>query len=199
MIEFIENIDHQLVLTINGLHTPFLDEIMWWISARITWIPLYLFLFYIIYRKFNLKFAFLFLAFVVLCISIADTLSVYALKNVVQRYRPTHNLLLKDQLHLYEISKGHFYSGGQYGFVSSHAANFFVLASTFFLVFRKIFSKISTVLFLIALLVCFSRMYLGVHYFTDLLGGAILGTIISFILYKFVWKFVKTPLQSKSR
>jgi undecaprenyl-diphosphatase len=106
---------------------------------------------------------------------------------------------LKDQLHLYEISKGNFYTGGQYGFVSSHAANFFVLASTFFLVFRKIFSKISAVLFLIALLVCFSRMYLGVHYFTDLIGGAILGTLISFILYKFVWKFVKTPFVKQSR
>lgn len=188
MIEYLENIDQYLVLLINGLHTPLLDELMWWVSARITWIPLYIFLFYLIFRKYNLKFAFLFLAFVVLCIIVADTLSVFALKNFIQRYRPTHNLLLKENLHLYEISKGNYYAGGKFGFVSSHAANFFVLVSSFFFVFRKTFWKTSVLLLFVAILICFSRIYLGVHYLTDLLGGAILGTLVSFILYKFIWK-----------
>jgi undecaprenyl-diphosphatase len=191
MIEYLENIDQQLVLAINGLHTPFFDELMWWISARITWFPLYIFLLYLIYRKFSLKIAFLFLVFVVLCVVIADTLSVYALKETVQRYRPTHNLLLKDKLHLYEISKGNFYAGGPYGFVSSHATNFFVILTSFFLVFRKFYPKVTYFLIFCSLLVCYSRIYLGVHYLSDVLCGAILGILVSLILYFVVWKKLK--------
>ena len=51
MIDYFEEIDRQIVLYINGLHTPFLDEVMWWVSAKITWIPLYVILIYLAFKK----------------------------------------------------------------------------------------------------------------------------------------------------
>jgi undecaprenyl-diphosphatase len=188
MIEFFENIDQQIVLTINGFNSPFWDEIMWWISARITWLPLYITLLFLIYRKNNIKIAILFLVFVVLCIVIADTLSVYAFKETFQRYRPSHNLLLKDKLHFYEISKNNFYTGGKYGFVSSHATNFFVVFTSFYLTFRKQYPKLIYFLLFCAILICYSRIYLAAHYLSDVIAGAILGILVSFFLHQFVWK-----------
>lgn len=190
MIEYLESLDRALVLTVNSWNTPFLDELMWWISAKITWFPLYFFLLYLAYRKIGLKAAFLFLVFVVLTIVIADTISVYALKETFQRYRPSHHVLLTEKLHYYYQGDNHYYQGGQYGFVSSHATNFFVIAWCFTLVFFKSYPKTVYFLFFCALIVCYSRLYLGVHYLTDIIGGALLGTTIAFLSYRFVWKIV---------
>jgi undecaprenyl-diphosphatase len=187
MIALIEQLDQQLVLAINGLHQPWLDEIMWWVSARVTWIPLYIYLFYILYKQKGLQFSLLFYSFTVICIIVADFISVYALKEVVQRYRPSHHLILSEQLHYYIQSNGKPYIGGEYGFVSSHATNFFVIAGCLAFSFYKSIPKIVYLVYGIALLVCFSRIYLGVHYPTDVLGGALLGTVVSFLFTKFLW------------
>lgn len=190
MIEYFESIDRAIVLTVNSWNSPFWDEFMWIVSGKITWIPLYFLLLFLAYRKIGLKAAFLFLVFVVLTIVIADTISVYALKETFQRYRPSHNTLISDKLHYYRIMSQEFYTGGQYGFVSSHATNFFVIAWCFALVFFKTYPKTVYFLFFCALLVCYSRLYLGVHYLSDVIGGALLGTTIAFLTYKFVWKKV---------
>lgn len=188
MIEYLESLDRALVLAVNSWNTPFLDELMWWISAKITWFPLYFYLLFLAYRKIGLKAAVLFLVFVVLTVVIADTISVYALKETVQRYRPSHHALLMDKLHYYYQGNNNYYQGGQYGFVSSHATNFFVISCCFAFVFFKTYPKTVYLLFFCALIICYSRLYLGVHYLTDILGGALLGTIIAFLTYKFVWK-----------
>ena len=188
MIDFFESLDRNFIVFINSMNSPFWDEFMWVVSGKLIWIPLYLFLVFLAYRKIGLKSAFLFLVFVVFTIIIADAISVYALKEIVQRYRPSHNLLIKDSLHLYKISENNYYAGGDYGFVSSHATNFFVIATCFTCVFWKKYKKVCYFLFGIALLVCYSRMYLGVHYLSDILGGAMLGISFSFLTYKFIWK-----------
>lgn len=188
MIEYLESLDRAIVLAVNGWHTPFLDELMWWISARVTWIPLYLFLLYLVYQAKGWKGMGLFLLFAVFTLVIADTISVYAIKEILQRYRPSHHAMLRDELHFYHITATDLYQGGQYGFVSSHATNFFAIAGSFSLVFRKIYPKTIYLLYGIAVLVCFSRIYLGVHYLSDLIGGALLGTLIAYIIYRLVWK-----------
>lgn len=195
MIEYFEEIDRQIVVAINGLHTPFLDEVMWWISAKITWIPLYLFLAFLAFKNLSRKNFMLFIVLVLGTVAVTDLVSVHLFKNVFLRYRPSHNLLLTGKLHFYELKTGEWYKGGQYGFVSSHAANFFAIATATWLVLRKFYPSLVWWLLTTGLLICFSRIYLGVHYLTDILVGALVGVFIAIGLYRF-WYF---PVSSNKK
>lgn len=187
MIEYLESIDIAIVQIVNGWNTPFLDEVMWIVSGRLTWIPLYIFLIYLAIRQSGWKVGLLFLLGVALSVGVADFISTQALKEVVQRYRPSHNLTIKDQLHYYQIGWGDYYVGGKYGFVSSHAANFFAIA-TFSICFLIDYKKwLNPLLIFIAVLVSFSRIYLGVHYFSDVFVGGLLGMVIALLVYNFIF------------
>ncbi len=188
MIEYFEEIDRQIVLAINSWHSPLLDEVMWWISARITWIPLYIFILILAFKKLTKEHFVFFVLFAIIAVIITDLVSVHLFKNVFLRYRPSHNLLLSNQLHYYQISQGNFYKGGEYGFISSHAANFFAIATASFLVLKKAYSKLKWLLLFAGIIICFSRIYLGVHYLSDVIVGGAIGSLIAFLLYKF-WYF----------
>jgi len=187
MIEFLEEIDRSIVLAINGWNNPFMDELMWWISARITWIPLYLFLFYLAFKTLTRNQLFLFLGLIGLTIALTDLTSVHLFKNVFLRYRPSHNLLLTEKLHYYLIKPGEYYKGGEYGFVSSHAANFFAIITFVSLVLRKAYPKLIYPLFFIGLVIAYSRMYLGVHYLSDVFVGALVGSSIAFLVHRLLY------------
>jgi undecaprenyl-diphosphatase len=96
-------------------------------------------------------------------------------------------------LHFYQIRPGEFYKGGLYGFVSSHAANFFAIVVAVWFVFRSSFPKVPWIVFGCGLLIILSRVYLGVHYLSDTLVGAILGAGIA----AFFFRFFYVPLQQK--
>lgn len=183
MIEQLEGIDRAIVLAVNHANTPLLDEIMWIISLRQPWFLLYGVLIFLAFKAFSLKETLLFIGFVVVCIIAADMVSVHCFKNVFERYRPSHHLWLKDQLHFYVQSNGESYTGGQFGFVSSHAANFFAIATASSLYLNRFYPTLKYFLLSFGILIAYSRMYLGVHYLSDVLGGALVGSSVSFVLY----------------
>ena len=125
MIDFLEHIDRQILLFINGYNNPFTDVIMWVLSGKIIMIPLFLLPILVLRKTYNWKGLVMVSLCIGLCILISDQLSVHLFKNVFMRYRPSHNLEIGPLLHYYEFKPGELYKGGQYGFISSHAANYF--------------------------------------------------------------------------
>lgn len=189
IVEWIEAIDAELLILINSWNSPFLDELMWLLTGKLIWFPLYIFLFYLVYKKTTLR---NFIAFVLIgfaLVGLADFIATHGFKYNVARYRPSHNLDLKGILHFYEIKAGDLYRGGQYGFVSGHATNSTAIALYFGLLLRKYYKNVLGLLVTWALIVCYTRMYLGVHYPTDIIGGIILGGTLS-ILAHFLFKWV---------
>lgn len=176
MIDVLLKWDESLLLLINGAHAQWLDAVMIFCSGKFTWLPLYvLLLFYVWYRLGGVHVLF-FLLGVALAVLLADQVSVHCFKNVFERLRPCHELALAGRLHL---PTNH--CGGQYGFVSSHACNVFAV----WYVVCKFLQQRGWwwCLLLWALVVGYSRVYLGVHYPGDVLGGAVVGWLMGVLAF----------------
>lgn len=179
MLDWIEDIDRSLFLAINGCHNPFFDNAMWLISHKFTWIPLYLILAILAFRKWGWKGLLMIILGVAVTITITDQVSVKLFKNVFERYRPCHNLEIKQMVHLVND-----YCGGKFGFVSSHASNHFGLATFFTLTLFATNKKWVIGLLTWAAVICYSRVYLGVHYPADVTVGAFIGIAAGFVMAK---------------
>lgn len=189
-METLEAWDRAIVLAVNGWHQPWLDEVMWIVSGKLTWFPIWLLFLYWAFQTLERKHFWIFLACALASIGIADFTASQLIKEGIQRYRPSHNMLLNEQLHFYQISAKDKYLGGLYGFVSNHASNFFAILSWVAILFWNSRRGFVFVMFGAAVLVAFSRLYLGVHYLSDLIGGAIWGILISYLVYRFVYLFL---------
>ena len=178
MIDYLANIDTELFLFLNGLHTSWLDPIMTFISGKITWAPFYIVLLYLVIKNYK-KQSILLIIGIVLLIFCADQVASGIFKPIFERPRPCHNEAIKDLVYL---PTGH--CGGAYGFISSHACNTFALATYLTLLLKKYYKNIAWIMFVWATLVAYSRIYMGVHYPGDVIVGAAVGTLIGFILGK---------------
>ena len=179
-IETLHSIDTSILLFINGKNSPFWDEVMMIISGRFTWIPLYLLFVVLIWLKYK-KESWVIILFAVLAIVLSDQFA-NLVKNEVMRLRPSHTPGIMNLLHYYKNSTGESYMGGLYGFVSNHAANSASLTIYLTLLFRNKFVTCGLILW--TFLLCYSRMYLGVHFPSDVLGGIIVGIVTGFIAYR---------------
>ncbi len=167
--------DSDLLLAINGVHSRFFDFFMPVCTDKLVWIPLYLSLLYVLFRNMSFKTAMFCLVCIVLAAGLADVVSSKALRFAVMRLRPSN---LENELHdLVHIVDD--YRGGRYGFPSSHAANTFSLAVFMVCLYRC--RVISFFMVFWALLNCYTRLYLGVHYPGDILAGAVLGTLLAVV------------------
>lgn len=171
------SLDKDLFLLINGNHCAFLDFIMWWASDKFVWIPFYcVILFWLI--KAEKKSWWLAMLFIPLLITLTDQISVHFFKDYFQRLRPCHEPMLNG---LVRILNGR--CGGQYGFISSHAANSFGLAMFSSVLLWRHRKYAPWVLFLpYASLMSYSRIYLGNHYPGDVLVGLLLGCLIGLLM-----------------
>jgi len=185
-MDWILQIDKQIFLAINGWHNEVWDGIMWWISGKTTWWPFYLLL--LTYMGWKKKWQLLpIILFIALVITMTDQTSVHLFKNVFLRLRPCHEPSLEGLVHLVNNK-----CGGQYGFISSHAANTFGVAFLTLLWIRE--RWFTAVMVSWALLVAYSRVYLGVHYPGDVLIGAIWGAGCGWLLYLlFRWVLSTLP------
>jgi undecaprenyl-diphosphatase len=187
----IQSADRIVFLFLNGKHHPFFDVLMFWISHKLTWIPFYFLLLYWIKIQNSWSQLIIILLFISLTVALTDQVSVNLFKNVFKRYRPCHNHELINLVHLVKNC------GGKYGFVSSHAANTFGIASFLFLTLKGSSKTIGFILFAWASLVSYSRIYLGVHYPLDILGGDILGIGIAAFMARTRHYFLDTFSKTK--
>lgn len=175
MIDYLMDIDADALLAVNGLHDLFQDAFWWFVTAKWSSALLVLALLWILLHQ-NRRHALLVLAMLAFAVLVADQVSSGLIKHLVERLRPTHDPSLESMVH---VING--YRGGLYGFVSSHAANFSAIAMLVSLVMRHRLVTIS--MFGWALLQCYSRMYLGVHYPGDILGGIVVGVLAGWLVW----------------
>ena len=176
MIETIKYAEYEWFLWLNSFHSPVWDVTMFWVTYRFTWLPLYAYLIYYLFIRYRINF-WQNLLFVALSVGFSDKFTSGFMKPYFHRFRPCHDPAIQHIVHVVGDC------GGQFGFASSHAANCFALATAFFLLNGN--RSLTFFLFLWAIIVSYSRIYVGVHFPTDLIIGAIVGIIITIILWIF--------------
>lgn len=175
MIETLTSLDEQILLFFNGYHSAFLDEIMALITGKWIWIPFYLILIDILFKKLGPKYAALTLVAVTLAIVMTDQICAQVIRPYIGRLRPCNpeNPIFG----FITLVKG--IQPGGYSWPSCHAANTFALATLLSCVLRS--RNFSIMIFTWAIIVSLSRLYCGVHYPTDLLCGAAFGSAFGYL------------------
>lgn len=167
-------LDTSIFLFLNGLHTSWLDMFMYYVSQVWIWVPLYLFVVVCFIKKWKKEAIWIILT-LVLCVVLTDQIT-NLIKYGVGRVRPSREPLLEGLV--YHVKN---YKGGGFSFVSGHASNVFGFAFLSSLIWKN--RAYSWFIFIWAIVVSYSRIYLGVHYPLDILCGTLLGLSVAGGLY----------------
>ncbi|SFI06448.1 phosphatase PAP2 family protein [Halpernia frigidisoli] len=169
MEDFIEK-DQQLLLYLNNLGNKSFDPFWLLMSSKLVWIPLYIIFLYLLYKNYKLRNFIFILIFIGIGITISDQLC-NIFKNGVLRLRPCHTAFLEAKMRLVTC-------GGQYGFYSSHASNSFFISAFLSSLIGKRYKYFTVFVFVWAIVVSYSRIYLGVHFPFDVAFGALIGFLL---------------------
>lgn len=193
--------DTSLTLFFNQMGQPWLDPIVMLLTKPLTWVPFYAFLLLVLILRVKsiglgkwdrFKTIILILIGAALCILVADQVASHLCKPLFQRLRPTHEPSLDGIVRIVQD-----YRGGLYSFFSSHAANTCALAVYFSLIIRR--RHITVLLILFVAINCWTRLYLGAHYVSDILVGLIFGALVGYLVALLVSKdnqvstFISSP------
>jgi len=173
----INDIDQSVTLFLNGSDSLFMDNLMIVITNTLSWSLLIISLIYLLFKNNSTKDTIIILLSIGIMIFVADRICSGLVKPTVARWRPS-----QDPHIMYIVDIVRNYRGGRFGFFSGHACNTLCVAMFFSLLFSN--KKLSIVLFFWSITTTFTRLYLGVHYFGDVLVGWIVGFIIGFLFYK---------------
>ena len=190
-LEQLINIDKQLLLAMNGSDSLFWDGVMHVYTTTVVWIPFALALVYLLIKNNNLMNFIVLVAMCALVITLADGITSTICKPLFARFRPTH-----DPEIMYLVDVVNNYRAYKYGFMSSHAANSFGIAMFVMLLVKNRLLSVSLVIW--ALLNCYSRIYLGVHYPGDIICGTLVGILSGVLVYK-LYSYIRDKMRSGNR
>jgi undecaprenyl-diphosphatase len=176
-MDSIIDLDKKLLLILNGFHLSWLDQPMYYLTKTFIWLPLYGFLIFLIFKNYKKQGWYILLG-AAITILLANEITSSIMKPFFARLRPSHEPTLQGLVHFVNE-----YKGGLYGFASSHAANTFGTALFVWLALKP-FNKWIGWIFLWAVLMTYTRIYLGVHYPGDIIVGALVGLASGWVAFQ---------------
>lgn len=179
MIEFLNTLDTNLFLALNGPHSPFFDSFMMLFTGRFIWVPMYVMVAWLLFHKNRWQSGLIYLVCLALAIVMSDQTCATIIRPAVERLRPS-NVENAISSMVYIVDG---YRGGSYGFPSCHSANSFALATFLSLFVRR--RSFTAFILSWAVINSYSRIYLGVHYPGDLLTGALIGSCFGLVCHSF--------------
>lgn len=184
-------LDRYITLFFNGSQSLYVDGLAWYVTQTSTWLPLILVLLYMVIKNNDLSGVFRVVIGIALCILLADQVASSIFKPLVARWRPTND---PNIMYMVDVVRG--YRGGSYGFFSSHAANTMAVATFLALLVRN--KQFTFWVYSWSFFNCWSRIYLGVHYFGDLLVGCLWGGFVGWMVYRFIIRKYEAKLQQQN-
>lgn len=182
----LNELDTQAFLWLNSFHNATFDPIMAWVSGKNEWFPMYALIIGTIIWRYKRQSIGMLLT-IIMSVVVSDRVCSGILKPLVERLRPCHEPAIQQLVHVVGAC------GGQFGFCSSHAANTFTLVTCLLLLFGKEFPSIKY-FYLWAIIVSYSRIYVGVHYPLDVLAGAGVGVLAGILCFKIYQRINKSTL-----
>lgn len=184
MIDFINTLDTKVFLELNQMHAPFWDYFMSAFSGKVIWVPMYATVAYLMFKNLSWKVALSFLIAIALIIALSDMTCAKVIRPFAERLRPAN--IENPISHMVHIVEN--YRGGAYGFPSCHAANSFAFVTFLAMIIKN--RLLLAFAFSWAVVNCYSRIYLGVHYTGDIIVGALVGSIIAWLVVTATRKIV---------
>ena len=187
MFEYLETLDRKLFLLINQNNFELFDVLMPLYTYKFTWVPFYIILIILLYKKHGIKSLYIIFPLIILAVGLSDaTCNIF--KYGIARYRPCHNLEINNLVKIYaKIGHEKPHCGGKYGFVSAHSSTSFAIAFLFSIFYKN--KRATYLIFIWAIIMAYSRIYVGVHYPADVIIGAINGLLCGGVIY-FIYKYL---------
>src|SRR6187402_541765 len=175
MLDKIVSLDQKLFIYLNSLGSETYDGFWLMITKQYSWVPLFLFLLYLVFKKLGAKQTLFLMLFVAVLLVFTDQIA-NLIKNGVQRLRPCNNPKINSFIRIVQARSS-------FSFFSGHATSSMAVATFLYLIFKNDF-KYFWLLFLWPLIFAYSRIYLGLHYPGDILAGYLFGAISGFLIFK---------------
>ncbi len=187
-ITFLADLDSDLLLALNGMHTPWLDGVMMFITKKWLWIGLSSLMAIAVFRAGGAKRGFMCIIGLAVALAISDQVCASLLRPMIERMRPS-NLANPISEYVHVVDN---YRGGRFGFPSCHGATTMATVVFLSLYFRRRAVTLSLVAW--SLVVCYTRVYLGVHYPGDILVGMLIGSMAALIGYVAYRNLCRIPI-----
>ncbi|WP_396150761.1 phosphatase PAP2 family protein [Flavobacterium sp.] len=187
MLDYVIHLDKKLFIFLNNLGSKPFDEIWLLVTKQLNWIPFFLILLFILYKKLGTKKLGIAILTVAALITFTNEIT-DVIKFSVQRIRPCNDDTLAGLIRVVKDSD-------TFSYFSGHASNSTASMMFVYLILRRYY-KYSYLIFLYPLIFAYSRIYLGLHFPLDIISGFVFGSLTGFLFYRIFSKIISKYITS---